>query len=704
MTQHTIKKYLKLVYFLLGGIIILVGTIPLLDTPTGNGLPDIYNKPDGLKVNLSSIKINDTAIDSINNGYEQLSKLNPEDTFRIELLLLNNSTTNEFIMDLGNFGRIDAKLLRNGVAVADYKTGKLLNLEERQIESYKAILPLHLEKDSDYKLILTCYKHLPQFQPRNLVFQFLTEAEWVKLNYFRYASQSLFIGCIIVMALYNLLLFFAVRDVSYLYYVLSIIGVGIYFSFYYGFSLEFVWPDSPRWDAYSFGFVLPLTGIVRLLFTKSYLKPEIHRSYWDKILNSLSVLYALPILLTFWSLANGEQIAAGLVYIIGVLGNIVLLTMLMAGFYAHFNGYKPAKFFILANLFFIVGGILFILREVEILPNNMFTTYSVQVGILAQVILFSLGLADRLNRMRLQLAEDELQQEKSARKEEINRKKELSRQKIELEKLVTERTADLNFKTEELEKTVAELKNSQIDLQSANKVKDKMFTLIAHDLKAPLATFDSFLNILINHIDEMSEAQRKKLVASTKSSLQSINILLDNLLKWSRSQLSPAIADRQPIDFNQIVTKTIELFQFAMVSKNIRLNYDLKGEGQVMADKNMIETVVRNLINNAIKFTPKGKSIELFTSSDEKSFYFRIFNSSADISPEIINQISRFDGVFKTKGTDNEHGYGLGLMLCNEFIRKNKGTLVADIERGEGITFSVAVPKVQIELLRQDLH
>lgn len=693
--KKSTQKYLKLAYFILGALVILVGTIPLFNT-SDEKQAIIYSDNDQLNIQIESAQVNGIPLEQIHNGNKKIERPEPSDTVRIELFLENKSAENEFILDLGNFGYVSAQLFSGNRLFEKEHTGKLLKIEDRKIKSYKAILPLNLEPNQPYKLVLDCKQYLPQFQPRSLSIKMHSNKDWVKANYFRYASQSLFIGCIIVMALYNLLLFFAVRDGSYLFYVLSIIGVGLYFSFYYGFTLEFLWPEHPRWDAYSFGIVLPFTGIVRLLFTKSYLKPEIHRSYWDKILNTLTILYAIPVALTIWSLSNGEQFADSIVYIIGVLGNIVLLTMLMAGFYAHFNGYKPAKFFILANLFFIVGGILFILREVEILPSTVVTTYSAQVGILAQVILFSLGLADRLNRMRLQLTEEQLRLEKIARKEEIDRKQKLSKQKRELEELVNIRTSDLNQKTQELEKTVSQLTLSQTELKSANKVKDKMFTLIAHDLKAPLATFDSFLNILVNHIDEMSNEQRKKLIVSTKSSLQSINILLDNLLKWSRSQLSPAVADRQSVDFNLLVNKIIQLFEFALVSKNIKLNSKLEGQGLIYADQNMIETVIRNLINNAIKFTPKGKSIELSTSTDSNNFYFKIFNSSTEISPDIVNQIAKFDGVFKTKGTDNEQGYGLGLMLCNEFIQKNKGVLEAEIVKGQGIIFSVSLPKIKV--------
>ena len=172
-----------------------------------------------------------------------------------------------------------------------------------------------------------------------------------------------------------------------------------------------------------------------------------------------------------------------------------------------------------------------------------------------------------------------------------------------------------------------------------------------------------------------------------------MNILLDNLLKWSRSQISQAIANPDTVDFNEVIKKTIRLFHFALVSKNIQLNSNLNTEGLVYTDKNMIETVVRNLINNAIKFTPKGKIIEISTYCKDNFFCFKIFNTSPEISPEFVKQISRFDGIFKTKGTDNEKGYGLGLMLCNEFVKKNAGKLKAEVLKGKGIVFLVILPK-----------
>ncbi len=686
--QNKHQKDLKIIFLILGFLIVLISTSPLLNVPSK--YPSLIHIDNAnLNIKLESAYINSTNMYNSKELLQRLERPLPSDTIKVVLWIKNMGADDFYSMDAGNFGYVNAVLSSQGEDSVVLKSGKLIEIKERDVWSYKAILPLHLKSNQAYKLALTCTHYLPQFQPRNFTLKFELTEQWVNANYFRYASQSLFIGCIIVMALYNLLLFFAVRDVSYLFYVVSIIGVGLYFSFYYGFTLELLWQSYPKWDAYSFGIILPLTGVARVLFTKSYLKPVIYKTFWDTTLNTLAVLYIIPLLLTIWSLFYGETFAAIIVYTIGILSNIVLLTMLISSFYAHFKGYKPAKYFILANLFFIVGSILFILREIEILPNTLITTYSAQVGILMQVILFSLGLADRLNIMRLQLTEDQLKIEKTARKEEVNRKHKLNKQKEELENLVTIRTYDLNLKKVELEQTVLQLKTSQKALKSTNKVKDKMFTLIAHDLKAPLATFDSFLNILVNHIDDMSNAKRKKLIVSTKSSLQSMNILLDNLLKWSRSQLSPAIANKEIVNINEIIVRTLRLFNFALETKNIKLNQTLECTKLVYADKNMIATVVRNLVNNAIKFTPKGQIIELSTRCDDTFFYFKIFNSNTDISNEIIRQISKFDGVFKTKGTDNEEGYGLGLMLCNEFVQKNNGVLQAEIIKGKGIAFTV---------------
>jgi signal transduction histidine kinase len=625
------------------------------------------------------------------------SLLHPDPNYQywIKLEIENSGNSESFLLNAGHFGYATSYLIGNNI-VRFKSTGKLIPLSRRPVKDHMALLPIKLSKGTSQTILLQCSNYMPQFQPVGLAFSFISEKSYNRHNQFRLASQGLFIGCILVMALYNLFLFFGVRDISYLYYVLSIIGVGLYFTFYYGFNFEYLWPGAPRWDAYSFAVIVPLTGVARIYFTKTYLSEAIKDTFFDKALHWLQFLYVVPFLIAVAGFFDVAHKTIWSVWSIGAIGNAVLITMLLSGFYAYYKGYKPSTFFIVANLVFILGAILFIFREIGLLVDNAYTRYIVQIGVLFQVVLFSLGLAYRLNRARTEASDQRLAKEKLAREKEIEKQQYIQQQKEELEALVHLRTANLEEKQNELEKTITKLKNSEEDLLQANKIKDKLFSLIGHDMRAPLATFDSFLNLLLHHSDEIDEKNRKNLVASTQSSLQSINLLLDNLLKWSRTQLYALEPKPEITDLNAIVEKNIRLFDFNIVTKNILIRNKLPSTLYCQSDKNMADTIIRNLLNNAVKFTPKGGNIEFTGGINDEKAFLSIYNSNESMKKVHYDRIAKFDGQYKTKGTDNEEGTGLGLLLCKEFVLANKGFIHVDIAEKKGISFRIELPAAEL--------
>lgn len=617
------------------------------------------------------------------------------DVYAATIYLISTSPTNNYILNIGNFGYVNATFFIDGNLVHKFETGRLLELSEKEVATNLALIPLKLEPDTKYRLELICRNYLPQFHEKGFQFTLKTNEEYIRETHSTDLIQSLFIGGLIVMSLYNLFLFMSVKDNSYLFYVISITGYGLYFLFYYGLGFSILWPNHPTWDAYCFGLIIPITSVSRIYFTKYYLIQSINGRNWNRLLATLSVLYLVPSTISIWSMFYGPEYIGYAILFIAVLGNIVLLLMLLSGIFSYANGYVPARFFVVANVFFVLGSMLFIMRELNAVPDNLITKYASQTGILIQMTLFSLGLADRLNRTQMELAKQKQHEAELAKKQEIEERKRIQIQKEQLKVLVDERTVDLKNKTSELQHSVVELRHTQAELRRLNRIKDKVFSLIGHDLKAPLATFDSFLNILLNHKDELAQTHKERLINSTKTSLQSINILLDNLLKWSGTQLTEVKTNPENIDLNKALEETIQLFDFALHAKNLDLIYAPTSEHFIIADKNMIYTVVRNLINNAIKFTPKGERIHISLEENGNNIVLSVFNSNTNIHDGLLSRIRRFDGQYKTKGTDNEEGYGLGLMLCNEFVQVNGGKLRAEVIKGEGIVFSVILPMAE---------
>ncbi|NJL12019.1 MAG: hypothetical protein HC913_02760 [Microscillaceae bacterium] len=484
------------------------------------------------------------------------------------------------------------------------------------------------------------------------------------------------------------------RDLSFLYYVISIIGVGLYFMFYYGFTIELLWPNAPVWNAYCFAFVVPLTRIHWILFTQSYLHLAQILPQWHRRLYFLMALYAVPMGLALYNLVSGHDVTVLTVNWIGTMGVIVLTMMLAMGYLAWQKGFAPARYFLTANVFFSLGSILFILQETGLLADTWLTRYAGQVGAVLQVILFSLGLADRLKKTREALAQKELEKEKLARDQEIEKQRLVEAQKVQLEYEVAERTSDLREKTHELEIIVEKLRESENKLKALNELKDRFFSIISHDLRSPIATLNAFLNILIHHADEISGEEFQILATRTQQSVENLSLLLDNLLQWSRAQMSQMQYRPQAFAVKALIEETVAVLLMSAENKQIQISIEGPAGLQAYADRDMVSFVVRNLLNNAIKFTPVGGKIRLSAYPQELRLVVMIEDNGVGMPPETLARFQETYAVFSTQGTSGEKGTGLGLLLAENF-GKNGSQLFVASHSGVGTRFWFALPQDQ---------
>ncbi|MEO1655162.1 MAG: 7TM diverse intracellular signaling domain-containing protein, partial [Bacteroidota bacterium] len=409
--------------------------------------------------------------------------------------------------------------------------------------------------------------------------------------------QGLFLGIILVMALYNLAIYFSVRDLSFLFYVCSILGLGFYFLFYYGFALELLWPFAPHWNAFSFVLFVPFTRISWVLFTRYYLDTPAILPGWNRLLDGLIVLYLVPLSTGLISYTGYWDLSVLTVNWIGSLGVIVLSMMLWLGYLAWRQGFAPARYFLLANIFFSLGTILFILRETGVLSDNFITIYSVQFGVVVQVVLFSLGLGNRLKEAREELLEKEMEKQLMMRTQARDKQKLIERQKADLEIQVSERTQDLEEKAFELEQTILRLKDSESKLKDLNNLKDKFFSIISHDLKSPIATLHSFLNILINHSGKISPQEFQELASKTQNATERLSLLLDNLLQWAMSQMKQLSFCLTPVDIEALVQENIDILGVSAEEKQIQIKKSIPGQMTILVDRNMLSFVLRNLMH-----------------------------------------------------------------------------------------------------------
>lgn len=212
------------------------------------------------------------------------------------------------------------------------------------------------------------------------------------------------------------------------------------------------------------------------------------------------------------------------------------------------------------------------------------------------------------------------------------------------------------------------------ELEGQLKSKTKFFSIIAHDLRGPVGTIMNFLNLL-NNEKGLKEEQRLMFMENIEALSQSTFHLLQNLLDWAHTSQNLASFEEELIELNQLVTSNIEFFRNLTQMKSIRLEFHNGEEAYISGNVKMIETVIRNLVSNAIKFTPKDGTISITTGNNLHGVRLVVEDTGIGIKPEKLDHIFNLENSRSDRGTEGETGSGLGLALCKEFVRKNNGTI-----------------------------
>ena len=235
------------------------------------------------------------------------------------------------------------------------------------------------------------------------------------------------------------------------------------------------------------------------------------------------------------------------------------------------------------------------------------------------------------------------------------------------------------------------------ELTAMNNTKDKFLSIIAHDLKNPIHSIHSLISyIAMDHTEMESEDLKYNLDVLEKNS-KNVAQLLENLLTWARSQSGKITYTPMELSINAIINNSIDIANIQAHEKSITLNYNnsISDEVLVQADSNTLITVFRNILSNAIKFTPDNGNINISAEEDDRFVTISISDSGVGIPEDKLPTIFDIDRNYSSKGTNQELGTGLGLILCREFVEKNGGTIWADSQIGVGSTFSFTIPKAQ---------
>jgi len=451
------------------------------------------------------------------------------------------------------------------------------------------------------------------------------------------------IGAFLALFAFHLFLFFGIWDRSYLYYCLYTLSFGFYvigylagYAYLLGTDMRILLNKYPH-------VFLCLALVSSILITqKVYKLREISPSLF-RLCNSMLVA---TVVLLIISLLGLKPVAAGGAQLLGLL---VPLTLLICGIVINRTSGQPTIYFTIAWFSIIATAIIYVLSLQGIFEYRANSRLILEGGLMLEFLLLAFALGKRYH--SILIAQRQIEEENYQLVKDQNEK---------LEKLVEKRTEAL--------------RHTILKLETSDKIKNKMFSIVAHDLRTP---FNGILGLFSSGaINELSYDELKLVIGESKENFYELKNLLDNLLHWARVQMNEVQIVPVPFDLPAMITALAGVYKPVAARKSIQLEIktapDLK---PVKADKNHILVVLRNLFDNAIKFSPPENVIYITLSKMGTHVQISIENRTDAGAVEKINSWMDGQQFTASYGTANEKGVGLGLSLCSDYLEKNGSRL-----------------------------
>lgn len=251
----------------------------------------------------------------------------------------------------------------------------------------------------------------------------------------------------------------------------------------------------------------------------------------------------------------------------------------------------------------------------------------------------------------------------------------------------------IRISNEQLEQKNIIIESQNEKLEDLNQTKDKFFGIVSHDLRAPLSAVSSFTDFMLSgKLKDLPDEQMNELVAESKSLIDNARKLTDDLITWAQLQMKKEEAHPSLFTATEAVQNVITVFKEPAAKKQITINHTIDPTLRLFADKNQYLFIIRNLVNNAVKFTPAGGRITISGTTNGTTTSIAITDTGTGMSKEVTDSVFRVGKLKSKNGTAGETGTGLGLILVHEFVLLNKGEIKVTSELGKGSTFSVTVP------------
>ncbi|ATP56113.1 histidine kinase [Pedobacter ginsengisoli] len=572
---------------------------------------------------------------------------NSKSTFWIRILYQNTTGSGSFlVVDVPNLEIVECYTTGINGKAQVIKSGSLSNEIEGVIAKNNFIFSL--SKPDQANDLNEVYLRIKTNNFMLVPIKLISHEVYIAGSALKQHIESIYIGVLITLLLLNIFLYISLHEKMYLFYGLYLLAGFVYLVLYlrgYAYLFEYDF----RIIIYKYPhFFLALSSMAGILFSWKFLNldallPRVKPVYY------FMMSFALALMIV--SLLGYKSTAASMIRYTTLF---ISLGLGAVGIVSWNKGHRPAKFYIVAWLFRVSGIVLINLNLFGILELRDYTFEIFPITTTIEMLLLAFALGDRYSML--------ISSEREAREGLMEL---VQTQNQRLEHVVEERTLKLS--------------ETIVELESSNRVKDKLFSIVAHDLRTP---FNSLISIFsLKDMGMLNFEELKMLLNANRKNIDQMRLTLDNLLFWAKDQMNQVSVQFTEFDLKKLSEVLMLVYEPIAQSKNIRLELNANEGSMVYADENQVKLILRNLIDNAVKFSPEDNTISINLERQPKGLRVAVHN--VVLNPAAVK--SALEGGEKDRrrsdvaGAANESGTGLGLQLCREYMKANGSQLQQNI-------------------------
>jgi signal transduction histidine kinase len=566
-----------------------------------------------------------------------------------------------------------------------FQTGSQRHFSTRPLTHREIAFPLRITSGA----VDTYYIKIKSYRSNAYHMELQTWSSWNDYTETDWILLSGFFCSILVMFLYNLLLYLSIRDKTYIAYLIYQVGLGLLFFYLKGLAIQYLWYQNNSIHIITTHIGPVMAGIALSWFSGLFLKIKDYSKIAWRILVSFQFLWVFVFL---FAIINWLLFPPQAQVYVDLLENLVAGTQSVIcmglGIYVWHKGYKPAKYYVAGFSMLMLGIFAFVIKNLGLLKDFAWSNYIFQYGVLVEQIFLSLALADKINVMKDEKEKMSLENERILREQNQTleiKVLERTHQLMETNEEIAQQRDELAAQADQISLQRDQLNEAFIKLKELDEFKDALAGMIVHDLKNPLNAI-----IGLSNKPQLSAADQEAIRQAGKQMLNlTLNIL--DVQKFEQASVPLNIREHALAD---IVKDALDQVSLLVINKNQNISYTFSKNIRVQADFELFSRVFMNLLTNAIKYTPNNGTITISVEEKDESRYIISVSDNgqgipADKLETVFDKFSQVDA----RKSGNVRSTGLGLTFCKMVVEAHGGRIWVTSQEGQGTTFSFTLAK-----------